>query len=253
MTAMPISVCILINRWRPVVLKTIESYTACCSEVLLGANGGFKFEDYPELLQNPKVKGVSLDWKGYGQTKNDLARFAENDWILSVDTDEVADERLQQSLSLLRPENDHIIFALGMCHYLGGRPVRHGAWSTGKRNFLRLYNRNYTQWDEAEVHESIKVPGNARIIRLPGQINHYTADSYEQFIIKSKKYARLSAAKYRKQKKKIFPGKGWTSAGFSFIKDYIFRLGFLDGHAGWQVAKGNALYTFWKYHFMREK
>lgn len=250
---MPLSVCILINQWRPVVLKTIESYAGCCSEILLGANGGFKFEDHPELLWHPKVKGISLAWKGYGQTKNELARHAENDWILSVDTDEVADKSLQQALSRWQPESDNVIFAFGMCHHLAGRPVRHGAWSTGKRNFLRLYNKTYTDWNEAEVHERIRVPDGAQVIRLPGQINHYTADSYEQFITKSKNYARLSAKKYHQQGKTVFPGKSWFSAGFGFIKDYVFRLGFLDGLAGWQVAKGNALYTFWKYHFMKEK
>lgn len=250
---MPISVCILINEWRPVVLTVIESYAGCCSEILLGANGGFRVEDYPELLQNPKVKAFSLDWKGYGQTKNELAGHAENDWILSVDADEVADEKLQQSLLSWRPESPDTIYALGRCHHLAGRPVRHGAWSTGKQKVFRLYNRNYTQWDEAEVHEKIRIPEDAHIIALVGKMNHYTADSYEDFIEKSRHYARLSAAKYRNQNKVVFPGKSWISAGFGFLKDYIFRLGFLDGRAGWQVAKGNALYTFWKYHFMKEK
>lgn len=249
---MPISVCILINEWRPVVLKVIESYVGCCSEILIGANGGFSLEAHPELLANPKVKGFSLEWKGYGQTKNELAGYAANDWILSVDADEVADEKLQQALLLWQPDSVNTIYALGRCHHLAGRPVRHGAWSIKKQKVFRLYNRDYTQWDEAEVHENIRIPEDALIVRLPGRMNHFTADNYDEFMAKNKHYARLSAKKYQRQHKSVFPGKSWLSAGFGFIKDYFFRLGFLDGRVGWQVAKGNALYTYWKYHFMKE-
>ena len=42
------------------------------------------------------------------------------------------------------------------------------------------------------------------------------------------------------------------AAGFSFINNYIFKLGFLDGHAGYVCAKMTAHYTFLKYARLRE-
>lgn len=40
---------------------------------------------------------------------------------------------------------------------------------------------------------------------------------------------------------------------FEFIKVYIFKLGFLDGFAGFYVAKTMSYYTFLKYMKLREK
>lgn len=247
---MPISVCILANKWRPVLIKTLAAYANCCSEILLGINGDFNPESYPELYQASKLKIIPLEWKGYGTTKNELASKAENDWILSVDTDEVADLQLQQSLATLSLNQENIIYALGMCHYFGNTPIKHGAWETGKRNFLRLYNRRHTEWDNVEVHESIRIQPNSQIVRLPGQINHYTVDTFGEFLEKNKYYALLSVEKYRQQGKKSFFGRSWLSAGFTFLNSFFIKLGFLDGKAGWQVAKGLMLYTYWKYHYL---
>lgn len=250
---MPISACILIHQWHPKLLDTIASYKDCCSQILLGVNGGFDPKNYRELIPSEQLKLIPLEWKGYGATKNELAAHADNDWILSVDTDEVANEELQQSLNKIRLENPNTIYALGMCHYLGEKPILHGSWKIGKRSFLRLYNKQYTQWDEAAVHESIIIPDDAAIVRLKGRINHYTATDYRQFLEKNKHYAKLSALKYRKNNKTTFIGKSWLSAIFSFLKNYLFCLGFLDGKAGWQIAKGTALYTFWKYQGLRKE
>jgi len=246
----PISVCILINEWHPRLPQTLASYGACCSEMLLGVNGGFNPEAYPELKQ-ARLRLVSLGWSGYGATRNKLAGYARHEWILSVDTDEVADPALQEALSTLSPSDPGCIYTLSMCHHLGAKPIRHGSWAAGKRQFPRLYNRSHTQWDEAVVHERILIPPHTQLVPLPGKILHYTALDYQQLIAKSKQYAVLSARKYRQAGKQSFPGRSWLSAAFSFVRDYCFRLGFLDGKAGWQIAKSTALYTYWKYRFLR--
>lgn len=250
---MPISVCILVNKWHPKLVATLDSYNNCCAEILLGANGGFDATAYPVLQKYPQLKIIDLTWEGYGKTKNKLATYAKNEWILSVDADEVADDTLSEALQKIKLQNSKTIFAFQMCHYIGEKPVRHGSWSAGKRKFLRLYNRTHTQWDEAAVHESIQVKPDSEIQLLAGKINHYTVENYPQFLEKNKHYAALSVQKYQSQNKSVFPGKSFISAAFSFIKNYFFRLGFLDGKAGWQIAKGTTLYTYWKYHWLRNK
>jgi hypothetical protein len=37
------------------------------------------------------------------------------------------------------------------------------------------------------------------------------------------------------------------SPAFKFIRNYLFRLGFLDGRAGWTICHIAALETYWKY------
>ena len=118
---------------------------------------------------------------------------------------------------------------------------------------LRLYHKKYTQWDNAIVHESLQKKEDTTIKQLPGILHHYTADDYESFLVKNKNYARLSALKYFAAGKKSPYWKRILSPAFTFIKEYIFQGGFLDGNAGMKIAQINALYTYWKYDYLQQK
>lgn len=249
---MAISVCILINQWHPRAYETLKSYTDCSDEILLGINGSFKMDKHPELLNIPGVKPIYLDWQGYGATKNALARFAKNDWILSVDFDEVADYTLQKELKKLKFDAPNKIYALKMTHFLGSQPIKHGAWSTQRKRFLRLYNRNHTSWNLNEVHESIIVKRDSRIIPISGKILHYTSENYKQFLVKNRKYAQLAAIKYYEQGKKGSEWKKRISPLYRFFWEYFIQRGFLDGYNGYLIARGNAFYTFYKYDYLKK-
>jgi len=66
---------------------------------------------------------------------------------------------------------------------------------------------------------------------------HYTYRDYEQFASKLDFYARLKAREWhekgRLSKKWMRATWGW----FRFFKHYIWHLGFLDGKAGWHIAR----------------
>jgi len=244
---MDFSVCILVNKWHDKLPDVIRAVEPIAPEILLGINGDFRPENHLELQQFPKLKFVYQKWSGFGATKNELANQAQNDWILSLDSDEVVNAELKQSLQNADLSDPQHIFTVSMLHFLAEIPLHFGSWGKGKKQFLRFYNRRFTEWDEMDVHETIKRPTNTKLIPLKGKVHHFTAKNYADFIEKNKYYAKLSAEKYHKQEKNISFLRKYMSAAFNFLKGYIFQLGFLDGKAGWQVAKGNMLYTFWKY------
>jgi hypothetical protein len=66
------------------------------------------------------------------------------------------------------------------------------------------------------------------------------------------KYALLNAEKYFRQGKRSPWFKRWFSPFFSFVKHYIFQLGFLDGWEGLLSARMSAFYTFLKYARLHE-
>lgn len=244
---MRISACILVNQWHRKLPLVLESLDPVVTEILLGINGDVDLKKHPELQTYPKVKLIQLNWEGYGQTKNNLASFAANDWILSLDSDEVISQELQSSLRNINPEKKETIFSFSMIHFLGEKPLKYGAWGKGKKQFLRLYNKTFTSWDERAVHESIQCPEGTMVITLKGKVFHYTSENYDEFLRKNKYYANLAAKRMKREGKVVFPGRAILSAAFNLIKSYIFQFGFLDGKTGWQIAKGNALYTYWKY------
>jgi hypothetical protein len=65
-------------------------------------------------------------------------------------------------------------------------------------------------------------------------------------------YALLNAEKYYRQGKNANWVKRYLASPFSFLKHYIFQLGFLDGWEGLLSARMTAFYTFLKYARLHE-
>jgi (heptosyl)LPS beta-1,4-glucosyltransferase len=247
----PVSVCIVTNQWHPKLEVIFNVLKDKVSEILLGVDG--TMEMVPSHLRQSFVTVIPVKWEGYSNTKNNLAAKAQNDWILSLDSDEVPDETLISAIYTLDyaviPVNRQ--YEMKRVSFFEGKMIHHGSW--GNDRVIRLYNRTVSKWDNAIVHESLDRNQNTEIIRLKGILLHYTADDFQTFMEKSMRYARLSADKYYQNKKKAGFVKSYLSPAFSFLKEYLFQAGFLDGSGGWKIAAGNAKYTYWKYQFLKEK
>ena len=193
---------------------------------------------------------VQGNWEGFGKTKNKANLFAKYDWVLSLDADEIPDNDLKKELSGLTVDDEKTVYMIWFKNFLGDRWIRYGEWGFDKH--IRLLNRKLVNWNEAEVHEQLILPKDVSIKRLNGYILHYTMKDKAEYETKMKNYALLNAEKYFRQGKKFFWLKQWFSPTFSFLQNYIFKLGFLDGRPGLTCASMTARYTFWKYRKLKE-
>lgn len=247
-----LSVCIVSNRLDKKLEEIIEAVHTDGIEILIGYDGNidsisseFNTAGYARILP--------VTWQGYSITKNELAARATSDWILSLDGDEVPDPELMIQLrnfpftGLVQNQ----VFFIKRISFFEGKKIQYGAW--GRDRVYRLYNKKYTHWNNAIVHEALLKKEGTIIRQLPGILHHYTADNYESFLVKSKNYARLSAQKYFAAGKKSPYWKRILSPAFTFIKEYILQGGFLDGNAGIKIARVNALYTYWKYYYLQQQ
>lgn len=76
---------------------------------------------------------------------------------------------------------------------------------------------------------------------------HFTIEERAQLAKKTELYASLFAQKARQRKKSVSWAKIWLNPEWRFFRDYIVRLGLLDGAAGWEIAFEAARYTHLKY------
>jgi len=153
-------------------------------------------------------------------------------------------------LLALQPADDKTVYKFRFKNFLGNKWLRFGEWGNDKH--IRLFNRKHIKWNEAEVHEQLIFPEDVKVETPNGYVLHYTVKSVEDYKNKMKNYAQLNAEKYFRQGKKGSAWKQWLSPVFSFIQNYIFKLGFLDGAAGFTSAKITAWYTFLKYQRLKE-
>lgn len=249
--ATPMSLCIVTNQLNEKLQEIIAAANPFFDEILIGYDGNMDI--HAHNFSGGLATVIPVQWEGYSITKNKLADRAANTWILSLDGDEVPDNRLLEEFRALQRQQvpEQYIYTFRRISFMEGKPVRFGAW--GKDKVIRLYNKAYTHWQHDIVHERLALKEGTRIVLLKGTLWHYTAESYAAFLEKNKKYARLSAEKYFSKGKKSPLWKRICSPVFTFIKEYIFQLGFLDGIAGYRVAKINAMYTYWKYRFLKDR
>ena len=196
------------------------------------------------LAQQAGARVIQLPWEGFGTSKNKANALASHPWILQLDADETADDTLIQQLQHVNWNETDCVYRIKRISFFNGRRIRFGAWKNDYQ--LRLFHRNHAHWTADPVHERLFFQ-QGRVNNLGGSLQHYTATSAAQYQQKMERYALLSATKYLQQQKGGAAWKQYVSPVISFLRNYCWRLGFLDGWAGWQLACITARYTHRKY------
>jgi len=243
-----LSVVIICKNKAEIISGTLNSLPGLTDDIIVFDNGSTD-----ATIEKVKQFNVQLhqgNWEGFGKTKNKANALAKYDWILSLDADETIDDELKSSLLQLDLSDDQYIYEIRFKNFLGNKWLRFGEWGNDKH--IRLFNRTKVQWNVSEVHELLIFPEGVKKILLPGYVLHKTALNFKEYEVKMKNYAYLNAKKYFRLNKKAGGLRIFLSPAFSFIKNYIFKLGFLDGSAGFTCARINASYTFLKYKKLNE-
>ncbi len=243
-----LSVVMIVKNEAHILPQTIAAAKNITDDIVVCDTGST--DDTMAIAQHCGARVVQEAWMGFGRTKNKANQYARYDWILQLDADEIPDAQLQQILLQLPLNNSKELFNVQFKTFLGEQWIKYGEW--GKDEHIRLFNRTAVKWNEAPVHEQLLVDDSFIITHLPGFIHHKTMRNMQEFEEKMKAYGIKGGEKYFEQGKKGGWYKPYTSSAFSFIKNYLLKLGFLDGIAGWQIAKMNAWYTYLKYHTLNQ-
>jgi len=243
-----ISVVIVCKNEANVIGETIASFAGLTDDIIVYDNGSK--DGTQEIVKKSNAKLFEGSWEGFGKTKNKANELAKYDWILSLDADEAIDQELKKNLLQFDLADEKKVYQLKFKNFFGNKWLRFGEWGTDKH--IRLFNRKQAKWNDAEVHEAILLPEEVKVITVKGYVLHKTAPDSITYENKMKKYAQLNAKKYFQQGKSSNKLKIYLAPAFSFIKNYIFKFGFLDGKEGFDCARINALYTFIKYKKLKK-
>lgn len=188
-----------------------------------------------EIAQRYGVVWQVRAFDGYGPQKQAACALAKNDWILSVDADEVIDAQAQAALKNLALDDPKKVWEICRRNFIGNREIRHGA--LGKDYPIRLFNRTVHAINSNRIHESVEPHGP--VLRLPGSMLHYTYSNLTE-IFRPKFLLAKAVAAQNAQRRSSGPALALRAA-WSFGKSYILQCGFLDGPAGVGVALGAAV------------
>lgn len=236
------------------VVKNGEKYLSEClsaleafDEIILLDNGSEdRTREIAARYQNVKI--VEHEFTGFGPLKNHAASHASNDWILSIDCDEILSPELLSEIKGLDLD-DNCVYRFPRKSHFKGKWIKGCGWYPDK--ILRLYNKKKTAFNDNLVHESVMVKPGMRAEDLRGNLIHFPYDGIEELLSKAQFYATLYARQY-KGKKKSSPMKAIIRGKTAFLKSYILRKGFLDGYAGFLISATQGMGAFLKYLLLYE-
>lgn len=232
--------CVIIAKNAASTIKNTLASLALFDNIIVYNNGSTdKTADIANKFNN--VTLVQGEFIGFGPTKNKAASFAEYDWILSLDADEVLSSAFIDSLQKVTLDKDNI-YTIERENFYRTTQIKY-CW--GNDIIPRLYNRQNTSFSSQNVHESIMLEG-FNIQHIAGAIKHYPYASITDFIIKLDRYSTLYANDHQ-GKKSSSPLKAMINAHFAFFKTYFLKRGFLDGYPGLIIAFSHMATTFYKH------
>ena len=192
------------------------------------------------------VRFVSHPWEGYAPQKNYAHTLASHDLILSMDADEALSEELIASIAEVKKQDvEHKVFSMNRLMNYCGTWIHHGGWYPETK--IRIFDRRYAEWENLKVHEVLKYPADFEVVHLKGDILHYSYYTVEEHQRQFDKFATLWTEGAYERGKKVTMAGAYLHAFWRFVRDYIFKAGFLDGRYGWIIAKINADNVLQKY------
>lgn len=197
-----------------------------------------------DICKKYHVKVFHNDFQGFGAQKQFALEKTSNDWVLSLDADEIlSDELISEIQNTLKTASNISGFYIKRKHVFLGKVFDYGHES--KQYILRLFRKDHGMFDGKKVHENIILEGESS--KLKSNFLHYTTRSLDSYIQKLSKYAAIYAeGKYLKNKKYSIFGI-FVKVNFEFFKKYFIELNFLNGKEGFYWAYLAAYYSGLKY------
>ena len=202
--------------------------------------------DIAKNFQNINIE--SSPFIGFGPLHNLAAAKAKNDWILSVDHDEIMTKELAKEILSLELDETSV-YSFPFWNYFNGKKIRGCGWFPDRH--IRLYNRKKTRFSEDSVHEKVLI-NHLKHIKLSFPMKHYSYRSVSDFLVKMESYSTLFA-KQNKHKKSASLKKAIFHAVFAFFKSYVIQRGFLDGKEGGIISLYISHLTYYKYLKLQEQ
>ncbi|MEO5561811.1 MAG: glycosyltransferase family 2 protein [Chitinophagaceae bacterium] len=199
-----------------------------------------------EICLSHKVVFIENPFPGYIEQKNFALSKASHPNVLSLDADEALSDELIKSI---RTEKEKGFpcdgYTMNRFNFYCGRWVRHGTYYPDRK--LRLLNTVKGKWGGQNPHDRILMQEGAAIKQLKGDLLHYTYQSIEEHNKQTDRFSSIAAKALFDKGKQPSYGKLIFHPAWAFIKGYIIKLGFMDGFAGYMIARFTAIQSFLKY------
>jgi glycosyltransferase involved in cell wall biosynthesis len=235
---MTISAVILAKNEEEIINECVKSVSFCNETIVIDDNSSDKTENRA-ILAGANVYKHSLN-NDFSAQRNFGLEKATCEWVLFIDADEkVSQDLAKEILKVTTGDNKIKGYFIKRVDYVWGKELLHG--ETGKFKILRLARKDSGIWNRA-VHEKWNV--NGELGNLENPIKHYPHKTLRDFISHIELYSSIHARANYDEGKKSNIYKIIFFPIIKFVRNYILKLGFLDGTVGMVHALFMSLHSY---------
>jgi glycosyltransferase involved in cell wall biosynthesis len=189
-------------------------------------------------------------WPGHVAQKQFALESTKNEWILSLDADEMVSEALiQEILSAVKNVDSNVSgFSMPRLSKYLGRWITHGGWYPDRK--VRLVRRGKGVWKGLDPHDKLVIDG--KVVGLKNPILHRVYRGIADHVKTINSFSDIYAAG-RAPANSGFVLAGVGHAVIKFLECYVWKLGILDGVPGLIIAMNSSWYVFLKHAKRWEK
>jgi len=210
-----------------------------------------------EIAESFGAKIFTEPWKGFARQKNSGIEKCGGTWVLSLDADEELTAELQSEISQMLLDDSEILpqvdgYRLRLRHVFLGRWMRHGGYYPDfkLRLFRRVTEAGAACFTDRPVHESVQIGG--RVETMKNDFLHHGYPDLNIYLEHMNRYSSLGG-EIVAMKGKV--SRSWVAFCWNvvlvpvltFVWNFGFRLGFLDGREGLLLHLYHSAYISWKY------
>jgi glycosyltransferase involved in cell wall biosynthesis len=203
-----------------------------------------------EIAQSFGAKTSFHAIRGHGEQKNVALDLCTREWILLLDADEVLTPELQLEIrDLLSSEPKYGAYWIPRLNLYFGRWMRHGGFYPDRK--LRLFRRGAARLSEGVgPHATPQFHGQRG--KLKHDMLHYAYPTLGVYLEHMHRYSdEIARLLYQSGRtSRSWPAFIWNAVlnpVATFVYNYFFRLGFLDGREGLLLHWNHSVYVHWKF------
>lgn len=192
------------------------------------------------FVRKMDIEGGHRNW-AYSQ--------ARNQWVLSLDADEIVTLELEEEIKIVlskSPKENG--FTIPRRNYIGDYWVRFAGWYPSPQ--LKLFRKDKFRYEEVAVHPRAFMDEPCG--HLKQDLIHYSYKNLEDFFSKLNNQTTREAQKWFSQNKPMRLGIFLWRTIDRFMRTYVGRKGYREGFMGFVVAFNAGLYQFISYLKYRE-
>ncbi len=186
------------------------------------------------LYRKMDNEGVHRNW-AYAQ--------AHNEWVLSLDADEMVSAELRDEISEAIARRPFDAYSIPLRNYIGQYWVRHSGWYPAGK--LRLFKKSRFKYEEVPVHPKVFLDGATG--HLTKDIIHKGYPDFEHFLASLNRQTTLEAKKWVMTGRKMSVGRAIWRTIDRFPRVYFGKQGYKDGFIGFMIAFFASLYQIMSY------